>query len=523
MTWLEFKQGVYELITVDAERMGSEAFVNRQIALAVDDLQSHVEFYRIGHETTYEVDDLTDDGYASRGELPAGAYLRELYHVKVGNNCVSRPLYWWDYSNRRDLKCGAVGIGCRGTWFRYTVDPQMRSFWVYPRVTSGYQVKIVWDGKKTSFEDEDSVPFDEPVTLLVAEWVKMKMAREVDRDLQTARDYERSYFGLRRRIYLDIKERMAVRTTRSKADCAGVCCTSCGCENSTCGCNPVVDSLLTDTAGNCTSSCTVIETPETEWAMFGDSGEEDYISDTVAVATAVKAFNPEFIIHMGDTNYPSGAASGLQDNLLKHYYSYIQENFYAAFGNHDLETEYGEPLRLALPMVNEAIGDTQAYANQLWYSFSRGPVRFFVLNSGTGEGDTNIDVAAQEAWLSEQIAASESEWNVVVLHRPPYTSDETHSTGSALFRLGYASMGADIVISAHAHNYERIQVDGLTYLVCGLGGALKRDFIKAPVEGSQFRYNTKNGYLQCHATEDKLQISLVTVDGDVIDRVTLEQ
>ena len=56
----------------------------------------------------------------------------------------------------------------------------------------------------------------------------------------------------------------------------------------------------------------------------------------------------------------------------------------------------------------------------------------------------------------------------------------------------FATWGADVVISGHAHTYERIVRDGIVYFVNGLGGASRYDFA-TPVTGSVARYSANWG------------------------------
>ena len=54
-------------------------------------------------------------------------------------------------------------------------------------------------------------------------------------------------------------------------------------------------------------------------------------------------------------------------------------------------------------------------------------------------------------------------------------------------RWPFKAWGASIVLSGHDHDYERFSVDGLTYIVNGVGGASLRAF-KTPIAGSQVRF-----------------------------------
>lgn len=517
-----------DLITVDADRVGTESFIERQIRLAVGDIQRVIEFYRFGHESTYQVDDVSEDGFASVCELPASANLREIYHTKVGDTCVRRSVYPYPYSNRHDLRCGVVNVGSNGSNFLFAVDPQLTKLWVYPRITAGYSIQLVWDGRKTDFEDDDETPFDEPMASLVAEYVKWKIVREVDRDVKLATDYERTYRQGLSRLYLEIKDRQLLQTSGSNATCVpNSSCSTCGTSSSSgCGCDQSLVVSMVNSVGTVTSSCESVTRPQTTFVAFGDSGETSRINDTIAVATAVKAFNPDFILHMGDCNYPAGDPAGLQDNFFKHYYGYLQEDLYFCFGNHDLQTDYGSSILDCIGKTRVLISEADREAGKLFYEFAVGSVRFFVLNSGINDGDENLFLAEQVAWLQSRAMAASEPWLVAVVHRAPYTSDVNYAPGIEMFRLNFKNYGIDLVLSAHAHNYERLLVGGLPYIVCGLGGATKRGKTTNEAnlpDGSQFFYNSQNGFLACTAETGKLQVELINTNGNVVDRLILEK
>jgi Calcineurin-like phosphoesterase/Carbohydrate binding module (family 6) len=88
----------------------------------------------------------------------------------------------------------------------------------------------------------------------------------------------------------------------------------------------------------------------------------------------------------------------------------------------------------------------------------------------------------QLSWLEADLASTNQPWRVVYFHRPPYNGGPHH--GSDLdIRNAFAPLferyGAQLVISAHEHVYERSvpwsefvpDVPGVTYIVSGGGGA----------------------------------------------------
>lgn len=138
-------------------------------------------------------------------------------------------------------------------------------------------------------------------------------------------------------------------------------------------------------------------------------------------------------------------------------------------GNHDY-SDAGAGLdayRQAFPYLSSA-----ADAQQRWYKQSVGDVTLFVLDSETSPED----LAVQRTWLKEALSHQRTDhpggWNVVLFHRPVYTSGLHEDNVDMRPTAGwdYAGWGADIVISGHQHIYEDIVIDGLHYVTAGLGG-----------------------------------------------------
>jgi hypothetical protein len=86
----------------------------------------------------------------------------------------------------------------------------------------------------------------------------------------------------------------------------------------------------------------------------------------------------------------------------------------------------------------------------------------------------------------------------------------------------FAAWGADLVLSAHDHNYERLSVGGLTYLVAGTGGAALRA-MNPLVPGSIVAYNEAHGALLITANAASIRAEFHSVDGGdrVIDCVAI--
>jgi predicted phosphodiesterase len=271
-----------------------------------------------------------------------------------------------------------------------------------------------------------------------------------------------------------------------------------------------------------------LETP-TVFGMLGDSGQPNPTSLTATglVADKIKEANPDFVIHLGDSNY--GEPLDLQADLLDFWQGYLNR-MYIAFGNHDLDYDYGSSILDNLPRVNNAIGPSKRADNLLCYDFVQGQVHFFVLNSGdtaAGDGlnetnDPNIQLEAQLTELVPKIENSTSQWKIILVHRPPYTNS-SHAPGSIPLRLDYASLGIDAVISAHDHVYEYIEKDGVPYFVQGLGGANIYNLNAPYIDGTIFAYNDKYAYTMLTATTTRLKFDTYSVDDDLVDSRTFNK
>ena len=89
-------------------------------------------------------------------------------------------------------------------------------------------------------------------------------------------------------------------------------------------------------------------------------------------------------------------------------------------------------------------------------------------------------------------------------------------------RWPFQEWEADMIISDHDHDYERLEINGLTYLVNGLGGGFIYDFID-PLPESLVRYNQDHGAMRVEVTPTKLFAQFMNTKGEIIDEFTIIQ
>ncbi len=258
--------------------------------------------------------------------------------------------------------------------------------------------------------------------------------------------------------------------------------------------------------------------PPLRFAVIGDFGLDG--DDEAEVAALVAGWDPALILTVGDNNYHDGDERTIDVNIGKHYHQFIapytgrfgagaaENRFFPCPGNHDWRS-----------------GDLQPYldyftlpGNERYYRLRRGPVEFFLLDSDAHEPDGATPDSVQAQWLEAALADSEASFQVVLMHHAPYSSGAHR--GVTTMRWPFAAWGADLVIAGHDHDYERLVVDGLPYLVVGTGGASLRDFESEEV-GSQRGHADMFGALRVEATARQMTVDFMASSGARVDRLTL--
>lgn len=260
------------------------------------------------------------------------------------------------------------------------------------------------------------------------------------------------------------------------------------------------------------------ETPVV-FAVIGDYGQAG--RHAFGVAEMIDRWFVDFIVTTGDNNYQDGEAATIDENIGQYYHRYI--------GNYKGEYNGGSETNRFFPSLGNhdwSLGNIDPYldyftlpGNERYYDVSFTPVHIFVIDSDPNEPDGVGVSSDQAAWLKAALAASEETWNIVVMHHPPYSS-ALHGP-SDWAQWPYKEWGADAVLAGHDHVYERLEKDGMLYLISGLGGhAARYDFYNILPE-SKVRYNADWGAIRVQATSEWILFEFINIQGVVIDSVTL--
>lgn len=243
------------------------------------------------------------------------------------------------------------------------------------------------------------------------------------------------------------------------------------------------------------------------FAVIGDYGLAGIAEEQVM--ELVDSKDPDFVVTVGDNNYPRGEAATIETNIGKYYGKYLPDRFFPSLGNHDWEQPNAQPY----------IDYFELPGNERYYDVIKGPVHLFIIDSDLREPDGITSTSVQAQWLQQRLAQSTAKWQLVFFHHAPYSSG-VHGN-SAWMQWPFRDWGVDAVLTGHDHHYERLSVDGIPYFVNGSGGHSLRT-IPNVVPQSVVRYNGDFGAMFIKALANKsLEFTFFNRQGTLIDRFTI--
>jgi hypothetical protein len=216
---------------------------------------------------------------------------------------------------------------------------------------------------------------------------------------------------------------------------------------------------------------------------YGDQRFHDHMNFMIAnpkareaLAAKIAQEKPDAIQMSGDVPY-KGTDRSDYDCFRDETKSWRDAHLrvYPALGNHELsggEQKGVEEWWNAFPELK----------GMRWYSVALGDRIALIQLDSTSDLTPG---SKQIAWLRAQLAALALtvDFVMISLHHPPVADIQTHlhvdhnprpneiALRDFLSKTAPTLHAAIVVIAGHIHNYERAQVDGVTYLVSGGGGA----------------------------------------------------
>jgi hypothetical protein len=209
----------------------------------------------------------------------------------------------------------------------------------------------------------------------------------------------------------------------------------------------------------------------------GDIADCSSVGDSATAALV--GLTAGTVVTLGDNVYGEGTA---------HQFAACYEPTWGRFkartrpslGNHD----YGTPGAAGyFDYFGAAAGDR----GKGWYSYEAGDWHVVVLNSNCSTVACGKD-SDQDRWLRADLAAHSHQCTLAYWHHPRFSSDARHGDNTAVgpFWEALYDYGAELVLSGHAHDYERFAPQtpagvadpayGIRQIVVGTGGRSRHDF-----------------------------------------------
>jgi len=247
-----------------------------------------------------------------------------------------------------------------------------------------------------------------------------------------------------------------------------------------------------------------IKADSVRFAAIGDMGTGEPPQYEVAqqMLKARQTFPFDFVIMLGDNIYGGSNPADFEQKFAVPYKPLLDAGvkFYASLGNHDNTNE-----RFYQPFNMNGEG---------YYTYKKGRVRFFVLNS-------NYMDPKQSAWLETQLKdAGNGDWKICYFHHPLYSSGQFHGPSLDLRKLLeplFIKYGVDVVFSGHDHVYERIRPQqGIYYFMEGASGELRPGNL-AHTAITEKGFDSDRSFVLSEIAGDEMYFQTISRTGETVD------
>lgn len=220
--------------------------------------------------------------------------------------------------------------------------------------------------------------------------------------------------------------------------------------------------------------------------VIGDMGKgtkDQYNVGDAMIPLHVK-YKTKFVLGLGDNIYPDGCGSDTDDLFRTHFeepYSGLpNQRWYMCLGNHD----YGyKETKLGLQdnskhQVEYTKKSKKWYMPSKYYSFVKGPVEFFYLDSNLDRMSEST-IQRQLKIMKEKLDKSKKKFKVVVGHHT-WRSIAGHGNAEPRYEIFLNDLFKDtkptLYLCGHDHCKSLIVKDDITLGIIGTGGEPYTDF-----------------------------------------------
>ena len=247
-----------------------------------------------------------------------------------------------------------------------------------------------------------------------------------------------------------------------------------------------------------------LKSDSVRFAAIGDmgTGEPPQYEIAQLMLKDRQIFPFDFVLMLGDNIYGGSKPADFDRKFAVPYKPLMDAGvkFYASLGNHDNTNErFYQPFNMN---------------GENYYTYKKGNVRFFVLNS-------NYMDPKQSAWLETQLRdAGNGGWKICYFHHPLYTSAKFHGPSVDLRQMLeplFIKYGVDVVFSGHEHVYERVHPQhGIYYFTEGASGELRPgNLARSAITDKGF--DADRSFMLVEIAGDEMYFQTISRTGDTVD------
>lgn len=274
---------------------------------------------------------------------------------------------------------------------------------------------------------------------------------------------------------------------------------------------------------------TASETGSLRIGVIGDASFGDPVTSELVAQMSVADL--DFVLHAGDVvDETELDADPFQSYAGKFYTPFAplltQMPVYTVIGNHDYDSDirwqdapfyyYAFP-----PFPDSRFPGQEDRTKNQYYAFVYQDIQFLMLDTQTFFGQPGWE--EQQAWFSERLADSTFRMTIPVLHVPPFGSSSVHPTDSLPVRNTWVplfeSAQVPLVISGHFHQYERLQKNGVTYLISGGGSSTL--YAPGDMLEESVVFKRQSHYVMLEIDEQGMRLTAIGLGGEVLDQFSI--
>jgi predicted phosphodiesterase len=247
-----------------------------------------------------------------------------------------------------------------------------------------------------------------------------------------------------------------------------------------------------------------------KFVAMGDNGTGDTPQYEIGrqMAAARSRFPFDLVIMLGDNMYGSQSPNDFIKKFEQPYRLLLAAGvkFQASLGNHD------RPENVSYKNFN--------MNGQRYYTFARGNVRFFALDS------TQMD-QKQVQWVDAALGDAAEDWKICYFHHPLYSNADRHGASvdlRVLLEPIFVRRGVNVVFAGHDHVYERIKPQkGIYYFVSGSAGQLRKGNMRPnPAETAAY-FDQDQSFMLVEIAGDEMFFETISRTGKTVDSGTIQR